>query len=757
MHGHPQPLLPMSALRKNSRRWGWAACGVLAAWFAAPGYGRDYFLSLTGRDHDSGSRETPWRSLAKANHSLEAGDVLTVLDGSYPGTIEPASSGTADAPIIYRAATPFGAVLIGDDAKDSVCVRLQQREHIVIEGFQLRPSHGDLLRLRQARHCTIKKLRLEGGSSFSAILCEDSHFNRYEDLECGNVLTTGGSGHVVGDCWANRGSSHNVFLRVHFYRVGHCPLNFWNDSPYNIVRACTFDSQWGRNFEFFSTPHVLVEDCVITNGFDGSGSADGRAKLFIVESIFRRNIIFRNHYGPLVVNAYQVAGTPMFRMDHSRIYQNTWCHNDENGFEMVAEDTALVEGARPRLIDNVFKNNLFADNDLGGDGIALALDPVVAAQTRFVRNNLHGRTRGGLTVRYDVAHPDWANLGVDGLHGQSLTTDEANVSNPSTFQDNQDADPLFVDVDHDDYRLRPESACRDAGAPLAVATSSGKGRVMAIDDARWFFDGFGIPGEAGDLVFVGQSKQVARVMQADVVRSQLTLDRDVMWDKGDGVSLPYAGKAPDLGAYESASEFESWYRAPQIRPGLRLGTMATAIRCLVRTDFEPDDRLDWFYLWNFTRQKNTNAQLDSATSADGGRSFKVFATAAGATLACDIKPREWDIDRFPTVTFDYRIPPGTPVGIWLYAFKGVPVGQGVVCVGGTRARFPGPYRDLARFDLIDDDRWHRVTMDARVIRDVFPGVKRLQRFRFQTDGNGRAGDCFWFDRFSIQPATPGAP
>lgn len=732
----------------------WAACGIMVS-LATIGYSREYFLSPNGDDGATGTREAPWRSLAKANQSLGPGDIVTVLDGNYPGTIAPAKSGTAEAPIIYRAATPLGAVLMGDDAKDSVCIRLQQRERIVIEGFQLRPGRGDLMRLKQANHCIIRKSRLEGGSSFSAILCEDSHFNRYEDLECGNLLTTGSSGHVVGDCWANRASSHNVFLRVHFYRVGHCPLNFWNDSPYNIVRECTFDSQWGRNFEFFSTPHVLVEDCVITNGFDGSGSADGRAKLFIVDSIFRRNVIFRNHYGPLVVNAYQVAGTPTFRMDHARIYQNTWYHNDENGFEMVAEETALVNGAPPILADNIFKNNLFAGNDPGGDGIALALDPRVSLHTRFIRNNLHGRKPGGPTIRYDVAHPDWAKLGVDQLHGRTIATDYANAFEERTFQENIDVDPQFVAADRDDYRLDTTSACRDAGSLLANATSAGTGRVLPVDDARWFFDGFGIPGERGDLIFVGPSKQPAIVVKADASNSQLTLDRDLEWRKGDGVSLAYAGKAPDLGAYESEAESEPWYRAPKIRSGLRMDTMATATHCLVRTDFEAGDQLDWFYYWNFTRQKNTSVLLDGATSADSGHSLKIFATSAGATLACDIKPREWDIDRFPTVMFDYRIPPGTPVGIWLYAFKSLEVGQGVVCVGGTRARATGPYRDLARYELIDDGQWHQITIDTRVIREAFPHVKRLQRFRFQTDGNGREGDCFWFDRFSIQPASGG--
>ena len=58
-----------------------------------------------------------------------------------------------------------------------------------------------------------------------------------------------------------------------------------------------------------------------------------------------------------------------------------------------------------------------------------------------------------------------------------------------------------------------------------------------MDDARWFYDGFGIPGEVGDLIFVGEKKQQARVVKADIQNNVLTLDRDLTWNKGDSVTL----------------------------------------------------------------------------------------------------------------------------------------------------------------------------------------------------------------------------
>jgi len=250
---------------------------------------------------------------------------------------------------------------------------------------------------------------------------------------------------------------------------------------------------------------------------------------------------------------------------------------------------------------------------------------------------------------------------------------------PSQFVENLDADPRFVDPQADDYRLRGESPCIDAGKPLARVREPGSGRRMPVDDARWFYDGFGIPGERGDLVFIGAQRQQAIVVRADIEGNVLTLDRDITWNEGDGVSLPYTGDAPDLGAYEYGAEQEAWCGAPRIPDGLRLLTMETATRPVVVTDFESENLEQWHYYWNFSRQRNTNARLDDTTAASGKQSMRVFAEKDGAIMSCDVRPRWWDVDRFPIVRFSYRIPEGVPVGVWLHAFKGTSVGRGAVC------------------------------------------------------------------------------
>jgi hypothetical protein len=82
------------------------------------------------------------------------------------------------------------------------------------------------------------------------------------------------------------------------------------------------------------------------------------------------------------------------------------------------------------------------------------------------------------------------------------------------------------------------------GPPLTATTSDGDGTTVAVQDARWFTDGFGIV--AGDRVRVGANNP-ARVTRVNYQANTLTFDTPLKWGKGNVVAFPYSGKAPDLG------------------------------------------------------------------------------------------------------------------------------------------------------------------------------------------------------------------
>jgi hypothetical protein len=112
-------------------------------------------------------------------------------------------------------------------------------------------------------------------------------------------------------------------------------------------------------------------------------------------------------------------------------------------------------------------------------------------------------------------------------------------------------DPKFVDAAKRDYHLQSTSPCIDAGTFLTTTASAGSGTKLPVTDARLFVDGFGIAD--GDSIQLQGQTQVAKVTQIDYSTNTLTLDTTLTWAKGLGVSAPYSGTAPDIGAFEHGS------------------------------------------------------------------------------------------------------------------------------------------------------------------------------------------------------------
>jgi len=99
-------------------------------------------------------------------------------------------------------------------------------------------------------------------------------------------------------------------------------------------------------------------------------------------------------------------------------------------------------------------------------------------------------------------------------------------------------------------RLHSGSPLIDAGSFPTRTVGGGSGTTLAVEDVRYFYDGFGIDGELGDLVQLEGQTETARVVSIDYDGNVLELDRALSWTDGQGLSQAYVGTAPDLGAHE---------------------------------------------------------------------------------------------------------------------------------------------------------------------------------------------------------------
>ena len=99
------------------------------------------------------------------------------------------------------------------------------------------------------------------------------------------------------------------------------------------------------------------------------------------------------------------------------------------------------------------------------------------------------------------------------------------------------------------FQVPSGSPAIDSGVALTRTSGNGNGTVVRVQDARYFFDGFKIPGESGDMIVIGSQSPV-QIVSIDYARNELTLARSIQWPNNAPVNLQYAGNGPDVGAHE---------------------------------------------------------------------------------------------------------------------------------------------------------------------------------------------------------------
>ncbi|MFP3904464.1 MAG: PKD domain-containing protein, partial [Armatimonadota bacterium] len=354
--------------------------------------------------------------------------------------------------------------------------------------------------------------------------------------------------------------------------------------------------------------------------------------------------------------------------------------------------------------------------------------------------------------------------------------------------------------------------------PLTWAIGSGTGRKLPVDDGMPFYDGFGIEGEQGDWIAVGSGDNVAQIERVELRYYQpaiLHLDREITWDNRAPVSLPWAGEAPDIGAFERGLEYPSRViasgRPAAPEPGEpvqfsvetqggevesilwdfddgtvsrepepthtfeRAGQYGVTVRAtfadgsrsvdcffvkveepvepyapFVEADFEDETRLTrWGHHFKFYRGHQTGFARVERPDGEGKCMHLFYDAKKRNRSTADMAPGAWNIDKYPILSFDYRIPEGVPLALEVTTFQAPDRPDGFV-LGGTETR-AARHEDLNEYQLIDDGEWHTIEIDVRKVREVHPELKHLRQFIFYTNWNSDEGQEFWFDNFYILP------
>lgn len=434
--------------------------------------------------------------LPAALAALSPGDTLYLREGVY-GSLNVPVSGTPAAPIEIRGMRGESVTISAPE----VALRLIDRANVVIADMAVSDVEG-FGRLENATAISIENIdfhKAAASGTTGALKLVRSSLNRVVD----SSFDDGSDLLLLQD-----DSNHNLLAGNRFGSASHSLISIRCSSE-NVIRGNVFNNPDQKAMEIYdcegvSDAPVRLDDTrrnvVEWNRFEGTAAAG------------------QDHY----FNAIQHGG------QEAIVRFNVFTGNLGGGvnYQYYSDESLVVRGNR--LYNNTFVGNR-CHAIIGQRGSSRSF-----SDNRVVNNLLYG------------------NVDCRGANDQVSLRDDRQV----IWLENAEpkSRPAFVDANNGDFRLLPESSEIDAGVFVARAAADGEGTRLRVDDAGWFHDGFGIPGERGDRVQIEGQSVAFEVTDVDYDAATLVLAAPAKWRRGDGVHLVFSGRAPDMGAFEHGLE-----------------------------------------------------------------------------------------------------------------------------------------------------------------------------------------------------------
>lgn len=491
---------------------------------------------------DGRTPATAWKTIGKANGTVSPGDSVYIHAGTYGESIRPGCSGEENDRITY---TRFGedeVILRGV----GTAITIDTRSYITVHGIEVREVSTYLL-LDSCRHVWIEQCRFDsatstGGWPVGVRFRDNARHNRIVGCTIGRVgysTSDDDKGGVMNlGTWSDTAdhSDHNLLENNTFFYGGHHIIEV--SSSHNVFRNNYFHNEgWmscsrpgglcgNRLMIFGYDPGQVAWNIVEGNRFAFSGvppdqNTSSGISIRTPRTIVRRNVFYHNDGCGLGLS----TSNPAYNAEHNYIYHNTFFHNGYtllSGVESWKQVGLLVakHGSGIPIERLSIVNNIFHDNNVQG-------------------------------IRFYYVPPDGFELRGNREGGDPGFVDITTAVSPE-------------DAVRPDLRLTQASPCIDSGTFLTTITSAtGEGTSFTVADAGYFTDGMGVIG--GDTIQVRNRTERAVIVAIDYATNRITVDRELSWSSGDGVSLAFRGDAPDIGAFEAGATAVRT-RSP-IRPG----------------------------------------------------------------------------------------------------------------------------------------------------------------------------------------------
>lgn len=428
---------------------------LLIALSGAPALGSTYYVSPAGTDAGPGSPAVPWATLQKAASVARAGDTVNIGDGTYTGVLTPVNSGTAVAPIVFRAEHAGLAVLDGGtSAANRDAVFITYTDWIVVDGLSIRHAYRAGVRIDNSNHVTIRRCQCLNSGTWG-IFTDYSDDTVLEYNEC-----------------AYSGVEHGIYAS--------------NSGDRPLIRYNLIHDNHASGIQINADPALLEPDL--------GKRGDGITENAVVEG----NIVYGNGTsGGAAINLASVRS--------SRIVNNLLFNNLAGNITGWDDDDGIQWGSKDNVVVN---NTVYVQPGTGRWCVSFKNGSTGNA---VVNNILFGGARGSIEIDNDSSVVSDYNVLRTAAGNYAATNEDVGtfwtlaqwLALTGNDAHSITSDPQFFDVSAGNYHLKPGSPALNAGAPRADVPIDLELTSRPVN-GKWdvgAFEGAWLPGDAnGDEV-----------------------------------------------------------------------------------------------------------------------------------------------------------------------------------------------------------------------------------------------------------------
>jgi parallel beta-helix repeat protein len=339
--------------------------------------GASYYVSIEGSDSDSGTVDSPWRTIQHSANLMVAGDTVYVRGGEYHECIDIKRSGSSGKPITYIAYPGEHPIIDGAGVTCTAwhgTIYANGPDYIIIDGFEIRDTNDYAIRSMYGSHWIIQNCKI----------------------------------HDVGIVVGHRNGVHIDDATDLLFKNNEIYHSTWNGFSAERCDRCVLEGNYVHDNEYHYGMQIF-----------GDSYEPLPEEPFFHDNIVRNNIVTRNSAGLYFRNNINliISGNVIYKNDNGDGYsgihfgQGAGCSGSFNSNSKIYSNT--IVGQKVSIYNEAFnyldiKNNIFYN----------------PTNSIF---NFASDASSGHTIDYNLYYgKDYSEKGSNGFYANPLFVDATN-------------------------------------------------------------------------------------------------------------------------------------------------------------------------------------------------------------------------------------------------------------------------------------------------------------------------------------------